>query len=84
MASEYPLELEYYLESEYRWCKLEIISFLAGAVEKKAEVKSFNDLPDLFKGKYLYSAETNVWFYVNVDKEDVRIKPGSIKTDYVW
>lgn len=84
MASENPLELEYYLESEYRWCKLEIISFLAGAVEKKAEVKCFDDLPDLFKGRYLYSGETNVWFYVKVDKEDVRIKPGSMKNNYAW
>ena len=84
MASENSLQLEYYLESEYRWCKLEIIAFLAGAVEKKAEVKSLSDLPDKFKGRYLYSKENSLWMYVNVDKEDVRIKPGSIKNNYVW
>ena len=84
MASENSLQLEYYLESEYRWCKLEIISFLAGAVEKKAEVKTLSDLPEKFKGRYLYSEENNLWFYINVDTEDVRIKPGSMKNNYAW
>uniref|UniRef100_A0A6C0CPT9 Uncharacterized protein n=1 Tax=viral metagenome TaxID=1070528 RepID=A0A6C0CPT9_9ZZZZ len=84
MASNNSLQLEYYLESEYRWCKLEIISFLCGGIEKAAAVKTLDDLPKKFKGRYLYSSETNLWIYINVDSDDVRIKPGSMQSNYAW
>ncbi len=78
LASTEPLKLEYYLEDEYRWCKLEIIKSVMGRLEKTAIVTSLSQLPDNFHAKYLYSAETNVWFYEKVNKENVRIQPGSI------
>ena len=77
-TSHSPLILEYYLEDEYRWCKLEIIKSLMGRLEETAVVTSLSQLPDRFHAKYLYSDETNVWFYEKVDKENVRIKPGSM------
>lgn len=77
-TSHSPLILEYYLEDEYRWCKLEIIKSVMGRLEETAAVTSLSQLPDRFHAKYLYSEETNVWFYEKVDKENVRIKPGSI------
>ena len=77
-TSHSPLILEYYLEDEYRWCKLEIIKSLMGRLEETAVVTSLSQLPDRFHAKYLNSDETNVWFYEKVDKENVRIKPGSM------
>ena len=77
-TSHSPLILEYYLEDEYRWCKLEIIKSVMGRLEETAVVTSLSQLPDRFHAKYLYSDETNVWFYEKVDKENVRIKPGSM------
>ena len=78
LATNSPLNLEYYLEDEYRWCKLEIIKSLMGRLEETAVVTSLSQLPDRFHAKYLYSDETNVWFYEKVNKENVRIKPGSM------
>lgn len=84
MASNNSLQLEYYLEDEYRWCKLEIISFLCGGIEKKSEITSLDQLPEKFKGRYLYSEENCLWMYENIKSEDVRIKPGSMQVRYAW
>ena len=54
LASTEPLKLEYYLEDEYRWCKLEIIKSVMGRLEKTAIVTSLSQLPDNFHAKYLY------------------------------
>ena len=78
LVANNPLNLEYYLEDEYRWCKLEIIKSVMGRLEETAVITSLSQLPDCFHAKYLYSEETNVWFYEKVDKENVRIKPGSM------
>lgn len=75
------LKLEYFLEDEYRWCPLEIVSIRVGGIEKKANVKKLDELPDVFNGKYLYSHETGVWFYDKIKKDDVRIVPGSVVDD---
>jgi len=75
------LKLEYFLEDEYRWCPLEIVSSRVGGNEKNANVKKLDELPDVFNGRYLYSKETGVWFYDKIKKEDIRIVPGSIIDD---
>ena len=78
LVANNPLNLEYYLEDEYRWCKLEIIKSVMGRLEETTVITSLSQLPDRFHAKYLYSDETNVWFYEKVDKENIRIKPGSM------
>lgn len=75
------LKLEYFLEDEYRWCPLEIVSSRVGGNEKNANVMKLDELPDVFNGRYLYSHETGVWFYDKIKKEDIRIVPGSVKDD---
>lgn len=75
------LRLEYFLEDEYRWCPLEIVSSRFGGIEKSANVTELDELPDVFNGRYLYSHETGVWFYDKIKKEDVRIVHGSVLDD---
>ena len=78
LASSEPLKLQYYLEDEYRWCKLEIIKSVMGRLEETAVITSLSQLPESFHARYLYSEDTNVWFYEKVNREDVRILPGSV------
>jgi len=73
-----PLKLEYYLEAEREWCKLEIISKLIGRTEETVVITSLEQLPNYVHIKYLYPKSENVWFYDKVNKDDIRIKPGSI------
>ena len=75
------LQLEYFVEDEYRWCPLEIVSSRYGGTEVNANVTKLDELPDVFNGRYLYSSETGVWFYDRIKKDDIRIVPGSVLDD---
>ena len=77
------LKLEYFIKDEYRWCPLEIVSARYGGQEVNANVTKLDELPDVFNGRYLYSDETRVWFYDRINKDDVRIAPGSVLDDGV-
>ena len=78
IVTNVPLNLEYYLEDEYRWCKLEIIKSVMGRLEESVKITSLSQLPETFHARYLYSNETGVWFYDKVSIDNVRIKPGSV------
>jgi hypothetical protein len=54
------MKLEYFIENEYRWCPLEIVSSRYGGDEVNANVTKSDELPDVFNGRYLYSIETGV------------------------
>ena len=62
IVTNVPLNLEYYLEDEYRWCKLEIIKSVMGRLEESVKITSLSQLPETFHARYL----------------NVRIKPGSV------
>ena len=77
------LQLEYFVEDEYRWCPLEIVSSRYSGNEVNVNVTKLDELPDVFNGRYLYSSETGVWFYDRIKKDDIRIVPGSVLDDGV-
>ena len=69
-----PLQLEYYLREEDRWCPMELVDTVCGSIENTIKITNVEQLGEELSIRYQYSADTNMWLYVTAQRTDIRVK----------